>query len=95
MQHELGTLKFFSQGETVNVTLYRDRIEGEDDPNLFQAKIQDEDDVWTGVLCMTKPMDGRLDYRPIADDCPLMVMTILAQGNPYMTYKGRIFMSFS
>ncbi len=95
MQDILGRLELMSQGETVIVTLYRDRIEGEDDPNLFQAKIQGQDQVWTGILRMTKPMDGRLDYRPVEDDCPLMVLTVLAQGNPYMTYRGRIFMAIS
>ena len=95
MHDVLGRLKFFSQGETVHVTLYRDRVVGEDDPNLFKAKIEDQNDSWAGVLRLTKPMEGRLDYRPVEEDSPLMIMTVLANGNPYMTYKGRIFMAIS
>lgn len=92
MHNELWRGVFFSQGEEVTVTMYRDRVE--DDPNLFHVKFECGGDSWAEVLRMSKPMDGRLDYRPVLDGSDLLVLTVLANGNPYMTFRGRIFMAF-
>lgn len=79
--------KFMSRGEivTIEVSAQKDG-EGE----LYAAVIRDEVGEENVELRNRSNGSERTDWEPITDGSQLMMMTVPNSGNPYITYKGRI-----